>query len=272
MADVHSTTITEGDVELAEGVVIGPHCVLDGSKGPIRIGAGTMLRGHVHLQGPLTMGARNLLWPFVCLGFAPQSVSFDVHKAGHGLVIGEANRFREHVTIHRAMTDEGPTRVGDRNYFMAGSHAGHDCQIGCDCVFANVTLLAGHVRVEDRVITGGSSAAHQFVQLGRGAFISGSTGAAHDVPPWFTQTGTNFIGSINIVGLRRSGAGTEAIEQVKWVFKTLYRRGLSPARALQTLRERAAEPTISEYIRFIERSKRGLTPGRSQRLRGAGGD
>jgi UDP-N-acetylglucosamine acyltransferase len=270
MASVHPTAILEGEVVLADDAAIGPHCVLDASLGPIRIGAGTTLKGHDYLHGPLTMGARNQLWPFVCLGFAPQSLRYDVNKPGHGLVIGEGNRFREHVTIHRAMTDEGPTRIGDRNFFMAGSHAGHDCQVASDCVFANVTLLAGHVHVEDRVITGGNATVHQFVRLGHGAFISGSTGAAHDVPPWFTQTGTNFIGSINIVGLRRSGAGSEAIEQVKWVFKTLYRRGLSPVRALETLRERAGEAMIDQYIRFIEVSKRGLTPGRVQRLRGAG--
>ena len=70
-AQVHSTAILEGEVQLGEGCRIGPFCVL---RGPITVGAGTHLMGNVYLQGPLTIGERNTIYPFVTLGFAPQDL------------------------------------------------------------------------------------------------------------------------------------------------------------------------------------------------------
>jgi UDP-N-acetylglucosamine acyltransferase len=268
MPILHPTAIVDDECELADDVEVGPYCVL---SGPLRIGPGCRLVGNVHLYGPLTMGAGNTIYPFACLGFAPQSLSYDPSKPGQGLVIGDHNTFREGVTIHRAMTDHGPTTIGDRNYFMAASHAGHDCVIGNHCVFANGTLLAGHVTVEDRVITGGTATVHQFCRVGRGAMLSGSMGLSRDLPPWFMLTGNNTAGSINMIGLRRSGMATDAIEDARWVYKTLYRRGLSVAAAKDALRRRSDRPIVAEYLAFLEQSKRGLCPasGSSKRTSAA---
>ena len=74
MATVHPTATLEGDIDLADDVVIGPHCVLSGA---ISIGPQSRLIGHVYLQGPLTLGGHNTVYPFACLGFAPQSLDFD---------------------------------------------------------------------------------------------------------------------------------------------------------------------------------------------------
>ena len=265
MPRVHPTASLDGEVELADDVEIGPHCVL---TGPITIGAGCRLIGNVWLQGPLTLGERNLLYPFSCLGFAPQDVKWDPAQPGAGLVIGSGNVFREGVTIHRATSDQTPTRVGNQNYWMAYSHAGHDSLIGNDCIFANGTLLAGFVRVEDRVITGGTTCVHQFCRVGRGAMLSGTMGLTRDLPPWFMLTGTNTAGSINMIGLRRSGASQEAIEDVRWVYKTLYRCGISIAAAIEVIRERAGRPIVDEYLEFFASSKRGICPAKSDPARG----
>ncbi len=96
---VHPTAVLEGSVELQGDASVGPNCML---FGPITIGPGTRLIGQVFLQGPLTLGADNLVFPFVCLGFAPQHLKFDRDKPGPGLSIGSGNTFREHVTVHRA--------------------------------------------------------------------------------------------------------------------------------------------------------------------------
>ena len=61
MAEIHATAILEGDVQLAPDVRIGPWCRLRGS---VSIGPGTQLVANVHLDGPLHLGARNLLFPF----------------------------------------------------------------------------------------------------------------------------------------------------------------------------------------------------------------
>jgi UDP-N-acetylglucosamine acyltransferase len=268
MPTIHSPAILTGEIELADDVVVGPHCVLNGS---VKVGAGCKLVGNVYLQGPLTIGAGNTMYPFVCLGFAPQDLKWKPDEPGAGLVIGEGNVFREHVTIHRATSREIPTRIGDKNFFMASSHAGHDCRIGNAGIFANGVMFGGHVRVDDRVIVGGASGIHQFCRIGRGCMISGAVGTTRDLPPFFTLTGINTAGSINIVGLRRSGAGPDVIDDVKWVYRTLYRRGLSIRRALDVLREREDRPMVREYIDFIENSKRGICPAVGTLRRSAAG-
>ncbi len=270
MPQVHSSAILTGDVSLADDVVIGPHCVLDATLGPITVGAGCRLIASVHLCGPLTLGERNVLYPNVALGFSPQDLKWDANTPGAGLAIGSGNTFREAVTIHRATSHDTPTTVGDNNYWMANTHAGHDCRIGSHCIFANGTLLAGHVQVGDRVITGGNVVVHQFCRIGSGAMLSGTVGLSLDLPPRFMLTGGNIAGSVNLIGMRRGGMSSEQIDTVKWVHRTMYRTGVSPKAAIELLREREDDPLVREYIAFIETSKRGICPARGKAIRGTG--
>ncbi len=259
MAGVHPTAILEGEVEADADVEVGPYCVL---RGPIRLGAGTRLLGAVHLQGPLRVGSGNLLYPGVCIGFAPQSRAFDPARPGPGTEIGDRNAFREGVTVHRAMTDAGPTRVGDDNFLMAGSHVGHDSRVGSGCVLANGAVLGGHVEVGDGAVLGGHAAVHQFCRVGRGAMISGLAGISLDLPPFFLVTGHNAATTVNLVGMRRIGMPAEEIADVRWVHRTLYGSAGGKRARIEALRERSHRPLVAEYIAFLEASKRGICRGR----------
>lgn len=269
MPHIHPTAILSGDVQMAEDVVIGPYCVL---AGRIRLGPGTTLVSSVHLHGPLEMGSGNVCYPGVCLGFAPQDLKFDPASEGAGLAIGDRNVFREHVTIHRATKPDRPTLVGDRNYWMANTHAGHDARIGNDCIFGNGTLLAGHVEVGDRAVFGGNSTVHQFVRIGRGCLISGLTGLGGDLCPFFTLTAINFAGSINVIGMRRAGMSRDDIDAVRWCYRILCRRGLTPKQALPILRERIDQPMVAEMVAFIESSKRQIVVRRGRGVRDRAAD
>jgi UDP-N-acetylglucosamine acyltransferase len=262
MADIHPTAIVLGEADLAEDVSIGPGCVIDGTPGPITVGPGTRLIGHAYLHGPLTIGQGNTVYPFACLGFAPQSLNYDDAKPGRGLVIGNHNTFREGTTLHRAMTEEGPTTIGDHNYFMTNTHAGHDARVADHCILASGTLLGGHAIVDERVTIGGNTTIHQYCRVGRGAMLSGSVAMTGDLAPFFMLTGINVVGSINVIGMRRWDLPREQVEDIRWVYKTLYRRGLPASASLDALRERADRPMVAEYIAFIETSRRSLLTGR----------
>jgi UDP-N-acetylglucosamine acyltransferase len=264
MAEIHPTAIVQGEVSLDPDVHVGPHCILDGSLGPITIGPGTRLLAQAYLYGPLTIGAENYLYPNVSLGFAPQSVGIDHEHGGRGVAIGDRNRFREGVTIHRAMTDEGPTTIGHDNYFMTNTHAGHDCRVANHCILASGALLGGHVIVDERVMIGGNTTIHQFCRIGRGAMLSGSVATTNDVAPFFMLTGISVVGSINVIGMRRQKLPKEQVEDVRWVYKKIYRERLPMSAALDALRERADRPMVAEYIEFIETSRRGLCPSHAQ--------
>lgn len=265
MPNIHPSAILEGDVNLASDVVIGPNCVV---RGPVEIGAGTRLIGGAWIVGPTRIGEQNVIYPNVCIGFAPQSVSYDHGEPGHGVVIGSRNRFREGASIHRAMTDDGPTTIGDENYFMAGSHAGHDCIVGSNCILANCALLAGHVTLGDRVNVGGGAAVHQFVRIGDGAMLSGLMGAGRDLPHWFMLTGTNIAGNVNLIGMKRNGFSRDEIEDVRWVHRILCRSGLPQKKAVERLAERGDHAIVQRYIEFAEASDRGLCMAVPKSMRG----
>jgi len=198
MAKIHPSAILEGSIELADDVEIGPYCVLNG---PITIGAGSRLIATVHLQGPLVMGERNLVYPMAAIGFAPQSVTYDIKHEGPGVRIGNDNNIREGVTIHRATSDEKPTSIGNWNFLLANSHAGHDVQISNECGLANGALLGGFVQLGERSFVGGNTAIHQFCRVGRGAMLSGGAGLSRDLPPFFTLTGINIAASVSMHGI-----------------------------------------------------------------------
>src|SRR5262249_36250995 len=150
------------EAKLAEDVRVGAFAVIDGA---VTAGPGTVVRPHAHLIGSLTLGANNDVGSGAVLGGAPQHLGYKGEPTT--IVIGDGNIFREHVTVHRGMPagtghGTGVTRIGDRNFFMAGSHAAHDCVIGNDCIFANGAALGGHVEVGDRALISGNSAVHQF--------------------------------------------------------------------------------------------------------------
>jgi len=251
---IHPSAVIEGDVTIGEGCEIGPHCTI---RGNVTLGAGNRLIAGVHLSGPLTIGEGNIMFPGCCLGFAPQDVGFPWDKPGAGLEIGSHNTFREGVAIHRAKTDQ-PTRVGNHTYWMSCSHAGHDCQVGDRCIIGSGSLLAGHVELADRVLMSGNTSLHQFVRVGTGAMLSGHAGSVRDVLPWFTVTTMNFCGSVNVVGLRRNGFTPEQIDTVRWIYRTLCLSKSLPSTRVAAVRERAGDPLVDEYLRFIDASKRGL--------------
>jgi len=253
MSNIHPTAILDGNISLEDDVIIGPHCVL---RGDISLGSGTRLIGNCYLTGKLTMGSNNTIYPFVSIGFAAQDTNFPDDKYEPGIVIGNNNVFREQSTVHRATQDK-PTTIGDSNMFMTTSHVGHDCRIENNCTIVTDVSLAGHVHLQDNVILGGSANIHQFVTLGKGVMIIGLSYASYDVPPYFMITGGNIIGSINIIGMRRSGMSSEEIARRKEIYKLLYKSGNSIKKSVVQLKE-DGDTVALEYIAFIESSRRGV--------------
>jgi len=253
----------EGDVTIEDDVQIGPGCIIDGTVGAVHIGAGCRLIGNCFVAGPTSVGARNVLWPGAAIGGPPQDINWDPMEAGPGLIIGDGNIFREGASVHRGKTSE-PTRIGNQNYFMSCSHAGHDCVLGNHIQLANGALLAGHVTVGDRVIFGGNCGAHQFVNIGTGAMIQGASGASLDVPPWCIGHEVGRLAGLNLIGMRRSGMAEAEFGRRREVFRIMYRQGLSMSSVVTRLRE-AGDPVALEYADFIEASDRGVACGRRRK-------
>lgn len=258
MPTVHPTAILGNDVQLADDVQIGPWCCLDGR---ITLGPGCRLLQHVHLRGPLTVGANNVFYPNACIGFPPQDRKFDPDTEGAGVAIGDDNILREGVTIHAA-TGERPTLLGNNNYLMCNTHLGHDARVGNRCTLANQSLLAGHVHLADQVTLGGNAVIHQYCRIGRLAMLSGSMGVVQDLPPFCVTYNTRFIGSLNLVGLRRSNL-RDHIKPMQRAFDIFFKQRHTVPVALELIdAELNGDPLVHEFTEFIRGTTRGITPYR----------
>lgn len=254
MIDPHA--LVSPQAELAADVEVGPFTVI----GPhVRIGARTRIGPHVVINGPTVIGADNHFFQFASIGDAPQDKKYRGEPTR--LEIGERNVFRECCTVNRGTThDQGVTRIGDDNLFMAYTHVAHDCQLGNRIVMANCATLGGHVQLGDWVIMGGLAAVHQFVKIGAHAFIANNAAVTRDVPPYLMAVGQPAAPhSVNSEGLKRRDFSAAQIRNIRDAFRTLYRRGLPLAQALEQLNAAAAtQPEIRAFVEFIGSSTRSL--------------
>ncbi|MBI2060324.1 MAG: hypothetical protein HYT87_11190 [Nitrospirae bacterium] len=102
MAKIHPTSIVHPKARLSEDVDVGPFCTI-GEK--VELGAGTRLISHVVVDGPATLGKNNVIFPFASVGLIPQDLKFAGEETR--LIIGDGNRIREAVTIHRGTAGGG---------------------------------------------------------------------------------------------------------------------------------------------------------------------
>lgn len=243
---------------IGEGVVVGPFCVV----GPnVTIGDSTVLSSHVVLTGSTTIGSGNRFWPNCVIGGEPQDVSWQDSETE--IVIGDNNIFREGVTVNRgAEKEDGITRIGHNNMFMANSHVAHNCRIFNNVILVNGVLLGGHVHVHDGAIVSGNSVVHHFSTLGRLSFISGGCRVPHDIPPFMLAAGSDnpTLKTINLVGMRRAGISNGAIEVIKEAFRLLYRRNRPLDEVKQHFQE-TLQGTIpielSVLLTFVENQRAG---------------
>ena len=262
MADIHPTALIDPEVEIADDAYIGPHCVL---RGPVKIGPACKLHGNAYLHGPLTLGKHNRIYPFSCLGFAPQDLKYDPAHLGAGVVIGDDNVFREGFTVHRA-TKDLPTRIGSGNFFMGSSHVAHDAIVGDRCIIAQGSMLGGHSQLADNVNIGGNGGVHQFCRVGRMAMIAGQTAATQDVPPFCVMHHNRTIGSLNVVGLRRAGLRAH-IDPLRRAYDIFFRGGHVNKKAIALIEaELSSDPLVMEFVAFVKTTKRGITKGSKARM------
>jgi len=254
--NIHPTALIAPGAELGEGVEVGAYAVI----GPdVEIGANTRIGPHAVIEGPTRIGRDNQIFAFASVGSAPQDKKYKGEPTR--LEVGDRNVIRECVTLNRGTTkDQGVTRIGSDNLFMAYAHVAHDCLIGDQCVLANNATLGGHVHLGDWVIMGGLSAIHQFCKVGAHAFIANNAAVTRDVPPYVMAVGQPAAAhSVNSEGLKRRGFTPEQIRNLRNAFRLLYRSGLKLADATAQLEALAQEqPEVRAIVEFLPQSTRSI--------------
>lgn len=255
MKNIHETAIIAEGAQIADGVTIGPYSVI----GPeVKIGKNTFIDSHVVIEGDTEIGEENKIYSFASIGKESQDLKYRGEKTK--TIIGNNNKIREFVTIHRGTDDRWETRIGNGNLLMAYVHVAHDVILGDDCILANNVTLAGHVTVDDYAIIGGLTPVHQFCRIGKYAFIGGASAVNQDVVPFCLAEGhKGGPRNINITGLKRRGFSLDQIKAIKDAFKTIFKSNMRLEEALADLKERYKEDeNVKLMIEFIENSNRGI--------------
>lgn len=251
---IHSSAEIGEGVTIEPGVYVGPG---------VRIGPGCVIHTGAVIRRDTILGRENRIHSTAVLGDDPQDVGYGGQPTR--LEIGDHNVFREGVTIHRgSVKEQGVTRIGSRNFFMATAHVGHDSVVEDQCVFANGALIAGHCRIGRAVNFGGGAAVVQFVTVGRYAFLGGLAGSRQDLEPFLRHdavdqgTRSRPIG-VNVVGLRRAGFSEDVITRLKTAYRTLILdKGGDFGTRVKSLRESGAWcDEVQELADFLERKVAG---------------
>ncbi len=255
--NIHPTAIVDPGAELAEDVQVGPYAII---QKDVSIGSGTCIGGHSVIEPFVSIGRNCRIFQFASIGAEPQSLKFQGEKTY--VKIGNETTIREFVTIHRG-TDFGGglTEVGERNFLMAYTHIAHDCKTGKMVIMANNATLAGHIHIGDYATIGGLTAIHQFVKVGDYAFIGGKSAVVKDIPPFVIAAGDRArLHGMNTVGLKRHGFAQSTVNELKKLYRIIFRIGLTLNEAMERVKAEVEQvPEVVKFLEFIRSSQRGIT-------------
>jgi len=255
-SSLHPTAQIDPGARLGDGTTVGAFSVIGAE---VTIGPGCEIGPHAVVEGPTVLGARCRVFPFACIGMAPQDLKYRGERTT--IEIGDDNVFREGVTVHRGTVGGGGvTRIGTGNLLMAQTHVAHDCQVGSQVIFANAATLAGHVVVEDGATIGAFSGVHQFCRVGAHAYIGGYSVITQDALPYVLTVGNRAKSfGINVIGLERKHVAPEAIQALRQAYRILFRSRLVLQEALDRLQaEFPSQPEVGRLAAFIRESRRGV--------------
>ena len=165
---IHSTAIVSPNAQLGERVEVGPFAIIgDGCE----IGDDCHIHARATLEQDVKLGTAVKVGIGSVLGGPPQDLKYAGEQTT--VEIGDRTVIREYVTVNRGTSQSFKTSVGTACLLMSYVHLAHDCHLGHGVILGNAVQLAGHVTIEDRATLSGLSGVHQFVRIGRNAFIGG---------------------------------------------------------------------------------------------------
>ncbi|MFD2585674.1 acyl-ACP--UDP-N-acetylglucosamine O-acyltransferase [Croceitalea marina] len=244
--------------KIAKNVVIEPFTTIHNN---VTIGEGTWIGSNVTIMEGARIGKNCNIFPGAVISAPPQDLKYQGEETT--VEIGNNTTIRECATINKGTADRMKTVIGKNCLIMAYCHVAHDCFVGDGCIFSNDSTLAGHVTIGQNVVLAGMVAVHQFVSIGKHAFVTGGSLVRKDVPPFVkaAREPLSYVG-INSVGLRRRGFESDKIREIQNIYRILYQKNYNNSQAAEIIEaEMEATPERDEILQFIRDSQRGIMKG-----------
>jgi len=253
---IHETAIVHPGAQLDADSEIGPYSIVGEN---VKIGSGTKIGPHVHLEGWTTIGKDCRIFTGAVIGNESKDLKYNPGDRTF-VIIGDRNVIREYASISRATGKDDATEIGNDNLLMTYVHVAHDCKIGNNTILASFATLGGHVTIEDKAIIGAQASIHQFARVGTMALAGACAKIVQDIPPYVISDGyPAHVRCLNTVGLRRNGVSPQTRLLLKKAYRLLFRSDLNRTQAVKRVREELEMcEEVEHLLDFIETSQRGV--------------
>ena len=255
MSKISPLAYIDPEAEIGANCEIGPFCFIDKN---VVIGNNNVLMNSVTLLDGTRIGNGNTIFPGAVIGAIPQDLKFKGEETT--VQIGDNNRIRENVTIHRGTASKGTTLVGSNNLIMENAHIAHDCVFGNGIIMGNSSKLAGEVIVDDNAIISCVVLVHQFCHIAGYTMVQGGCRTSQDIPPFVIAAREPIAyAGLNIVGLRRRKFDPEIIRQIHDAYRLIYNSNLTIKEAVEQISYSIPMGKEIQYIvDFVSSSQRGI--------------
>lgn len=259
---IHPTAQVDVSAKLGENVVVGPYAIIGKD---CEIGDRSEIYAHAVIGSGTIIGTDNEIHYGAVIGDKPQDISYKNENSN--VIIGNGNKIREYVTIHKATGPGNSTVIGNNNFIMSFVHLAHNCKVGNNVVIVSMTQCAGHVVIEDNATIGGMVAIPQFLKVGKLAMVGGYSRLFQDVPPFMLAEGNPAeVHAINAIGIKRNPqiVPKEVGPIVKEAYRIMYRQGYNTAQAIEKIKDECKvngelPEQIKHLITFIDNAKKGIS-------------
>lgn len=197
---IHPTTVIAEDVELGEGVYIGPHVAIESG---VKIGHGVYIHANVVIYPQVEIGDRTVLHANCTLhertqlgkdcvihsgavigsegfGFVPTPKGwFKMQQSGRA-VLEDGVEVGCNSAIDRPAV--GETRIGSQTKIDNLVQIGHGSKIGSNCAIAGQAGMAGGTKVGNNVLLAGQVGIANNTVIGDNAIASAKAGVHGTIP------------------------------------------------------------------------------------------
>lgn len=210
--ETHPTAVVDPSAELGQGVVVGPHCVIEDG---VRIGAGTRLYPGCFIGKGSIIGSQCVLFPKVTLyertqlgdrvrihagsvlgadgfGYAPRREDGKIvahEKIYHvgRVVVGNDVEIGANTCVDRGTI--GDTVIHDMAKIDDQVMIGHNCRLDVGAIICGNAGLAGRAKIGKFTYIGGMAGVGNDTEIGDGAMVGALSVVAADVAPGVSMIG-----------------------------------------------------------------------------------
>lgn len=217
--------------KLGENVTVHPFAYIDDD---VVIGDNCEIMPYASVLKGTRMGKNNKIYQGAVIGASPQD--FRWHGEQTYCYIGDDNTIREQVIINRGIKAEGGTRIGNKNFIMAGVHIGHDTHVVGPNVLGNGVTIAGDAIIEGYTVLSSNAVVHEKAHVGEWALVKGGCRIGSNVPPYIivAHNPSTYYG-INSYIMRKKGFNEDQIGDAAKAYRHIYQTQTSVFNALKRI-------------------------------------